>query len=44
MSHIVSVPAMAAPDAGSDVGKQTSLVLARLDGARVELMTLAERG
>lgn len=31
MSHIVSVPATAAPDAGPDVGKQTTLTLARLD-------------
>ena len=31
MSHIVSVPATAAPDAGADIGAQTTLALARLD-------------
>lgn len=31
MSHIIFVPATAAPDAGADIGPQTSLTLARLD-------------
>ena len=30
MSHLLFVPTTAAPDAGDDVGKQTSLTLARL--------------
>lgn len=54
MSHIVFVPATAAPDAGADIGRQTTLALARLDlrlrarrsslADAVEIMTLAERG
>ena len=31
MSHLVSLPATAAPEAGPDPGKQTTLTLARLD-------------
>lgn len=43
MSHIVSVPSTAAPDAGPDVGKQTILTLARLDERlRAERSSLAD--
>src|SRR5438046_9819943 len=31
MPHLIFAPATAAPDAGADVGGQTTLVLARLD-------------
>ena len=43
MSHLIFVPATAAPDAGDDVGKQTSLTLARLDEQlRAERSSLAD--
>src|SRR6186997_827916 len=43
MPHIVSIPATAAPDAGPDVGKQTTLTLARLDERlRAERSSLAD--
>jgi 2-iminobutanoate/2-iminopropanoate deaminase len=42
MSRCIFVPATAAPDAGDDVGKQTSLTLARLDERlRAERSSLA---
>ena len=31
MSHLIFVPATAAPEAGADVGPQTTLALARID-------------
>lgn len=43
MSHLVSVAATAAPDAGPDVGKQTTLTPARLDERlRAERSSLAD--
>jgi reactive intermediate/imine deaminase len=43
MPHPVFVPAVAAPDAGSDVGKQTTMTLARLDERlRAERSSLAD--
>ncbi len=43
MSHIVFVPATAAPDAGADIGRQTTLTLARLDQRlRAERSSLAD--
>lgn len=43
MSHILSVPAIAAPDAGPDVGQQTTQTLARLDERlRAERSSLAD--
>jgi 2-iminobutanoate/2-iminopropanoate deaminase len=43
MSHFIFVPATAAPEGGDDVGKQTSLVLARLDERlRAERSSLAD--
>jgi 2-iminobutanoate/2-iminopropanoate deaminase len=43
MSHIVSVAATAAPDAGADIGRQTTLTLARVDERlRAERSSLAD--
>jgi 2-iminobutanoate/2-iminopropanoate deaminase len=43
MSHLIFVPATAAPDAGDDIGTQTTLTLARLDERlRAERSSLAD--
>ena len=43
MSHLIFISATAAPDAGDDIGKQTTLALARLDERlRAERSSLAD--
>ncbi|MGZ8710059.1 MAG: RidA family protein, partial [Thermoanaerobaculia bacterium] len=43
MSHLVFVPATAAPDTGADLTRQTTLALARIDERlRVERASLAD--
>src|SRR5829696_2227808 len=43
MPHLIFVPATAAPDAGADIAKQTSVTLARLDERlRAEHSSLAD--